>query len=56
MTCAQGLLRLLWGGGAESWSATGLVTSRSSVSVVCVKTEALNNVLGVAVIKADKFI
>ena len=26
MTCAQGLLRLLWGGGgARSWSATGLV-------------------------------
>ena len=25
MTCAQGLLRLLWGGGgARSWSATGL--------------------------------
>ena len=23
MTCAQGLLRLLWGG-ARSWSATGL--------------------------------
>ena len=23
MTCAQGLLRLLWGGG-RSWSATGL--------------------------------
>ena len=23
MTCAQGLLRLLWGG-AQSWSATGL--------------------------------
>ena len=26
MTCAQGLLRLLWGG-ARSWSATGLVGS-----------------------------
>ena len=26
MTCAQGLLRLLWGG-ARSWSATGLGTS-----------------------------
>ena len=25
MTCAQGLLRLLWGGGARSWSATGLL-------------------------------
>ena len=25
MTCAQGLLRLLWGG-AQSWSATGLIT------------------------------
>ena len=25
MTCAQGLLRLLWGG-ARSWSATGLRT------------------------------
>ena len=24
MTCAQGLLRLLWGG-ARSWSATGLL-------------------------------
>ena len=24
MTCAQGLLRLLWGGG-RSWSATGLM-------------------------------
>ena len=24
MTCAQGLLRLLWGGG-RSWSATGLI-------------------------------
>ena len=24
MTCAQGLLHLLWGGGARSWSATGL--------------------------------
>ena len=24
MTCAQGLLRLLWGG-ARSWSATGLI-------------------------------
>ena len=26
MTCAQGLLRLLWGG-ARSWSATGLGTA-----------------------------
>ena len=25
MTCAQGLLRLLWGGGGRSWSATGLL-------------------------------
>ena len=25
MTCAQGLLRLLWGG-ARSWSATGLTS------------------------------
>ena len=24
MTCEQGLLRLLWGGGARSWSATAL--------------------------------
>ena len=29
MTCAQGLLRLLWGGGARSWSATGLETHYS---------------------------
>ena len=28
MTCAQGLLRLLWGGG-RSWSATGLMMSMS---------------------------
>ena len=27
MTCAQGLLRLLWGGG-RSWSATGLELER----------------------------
>ena len=27
MTCAQGLLRLLWGG-ARSWSATGLAVTR----------------------------
>ena len=30
MTCAQGLLRLLWGG-ARSWSATGLVASSCQI-------------------------
>ena len=28
MTCAQGLLRLLWGG-ARSWSATGLADTKT---------------------------
>ena len=27
MTCEQGLLRLLWGGGGRSWSATALATA-----------------------------
>ena len=30
MTCAQGLLRLLWGGG-RSWSATGLRSCHNAV-------------------------
>ena len=32
MTCAQGLLRLLWGGGARSWSATALL-----IAILCRK-------------------
>ena len=32
MTCAQGLLRLLWGGGARSWSATGLTTMNEELN------------------------
>ena len=38
MTCAQGLLRLLWGG-ARSWSAMGLICCRyfykSFVANIC---------------------
>ena len=33
MTCAQGLLRLLWGG-AQSWSATGLPALQARQSLV----------------------
>ena len=44
MTCAQGLLRLLWGG-ARSWSATGLsshfTSFNSSVSVLMAFGEPL---------------
>ena len=32
MTCEQGLLRLLWGGG-RSWSATALVLAPDSLPV-----------------------
>ena len=38
MTCAQGLLRLLWGGGARSWSATGLPPSRGRGGVITTTT------------------
>ena len=41
MTCAQGLLRLLWGGG-RSWSATGLLTRNDvplTLELMAVKLE-----------------
>ena len=41
MTCAQGLLRLLWGGG-RSWSATGL----SPYIIFCILRKLLSNALG----------
>ena len=50
MTCAQGLLRLLWGG-ARSWSATGLINNiqdeilLSKMALLCIPMVAnfLNN-------------
>ena len=42
MTCAQGLLRLLWGG-ARSWSATGLDTNFLPKSRECCHEVMVNN-------------
>ena len=42
MTCAQGLLRLLWGGGARSWSATGLYVVEMVVNFLYVSDGPIN--------------
>ena len=51
MTCAQGLLRLLWGGG-RSWSATGLMQSQIQYNIVDVHNQ-IKSVL--VILKGKKY-
>ena len=50
MTCAQGLLRLLWGGG-RSWSATGLLYLISAAHLIAIKVIELCKAQTLLIIK-----
>ena len=53
MTCAQGLLRLLWGG-ARSWSATGLPMNTVTITASELNRARIQTLTGPRIFKKSE--